>query len=548
MKLFPLLLISALSLPSAFAEKKTAEEYWNETGISSEYLLGIHILSQKVCASSLSNLQGCVAGINSVGARATPPLELVPASLSKDPAFVGGMPFRSFPDFVLVARPKLAPESSAMAAWKRENARREKLTAALGSLLSAGKVTSDFEKIYANLLEFAVKDKKSDAMVAASSITAMINASDDAHAHLDPAAKVQDSLSDASEDFVGIGANLQELNGHSIVQSPIEGGPAAKAGVLPNDMIVAIDDVSVEGVALDEVVKKIRGTEGTVAKIKFMRKGSPIEISIKRARIVIENVEPSVHSELGGSYGYIRLRNFMDNNACKRIEGMVRKFEADKVQGIILDLRGNGGGLLDQAVCIGGLFVGRQVIVKVKDLEKDSFEDIAAKNNQITKLPLAVLIDAGSASASEILSGALQDHKRAWILGERSFGKASVQAPQPFLGNDKIMFYHTVQRFYQPSGRTNQIVGILPDLTVAAKPDATEEDRFFLREGDYFPNALAAVGAPWKQPRPDEVSRIQSCVSSGGLALKEFARAKGASEAADYQVLAAEEALSCRVP
>ncbi|MGZ3711382.1 MAG: S41 family peptidase [Bdellovibrionota bacterium] len=546
MKLPSLLLIASLAIPAAFAAKKTPQEYWNETGISTDIIIRLNVLTHQLCTHDLISLQGCVAAINSIGSHATPPLELVPSSLSKDPTFVGGMPFRIFPDFVLVARPKAEQEASALAAWKKVNIRREKLSNALKGVL-AKDTSADFEAIFTNLTEFAIKDKNEDAMAAAGAITSMLNASIDPHAHLDAAAQVSDSLSDATEDFVGIGANLQDLNGHAIVQSPIDGGPAQKAGVMANDIIVAVDDVSVEGTALDDVVKKIRGIEGTIAKIKFMRKGSPVEISIQRGRIVIENVTPAMRSDLGEQYGYIKLRNFMDNNACARIEGMVKKFEAQKAKGIILDLRGNGGGLLDQANCIGGLFVGRKVIVKVKDLESDTFNDMTATKNQVTKLPLAVLIDSGSASASEILSGALQDYKRAWILGERSFGKASVQAPQAFKGNDKIMFYHTIQRFYQPSGRTNQIVGILPDLVVPVKPDATEEERFSLHEGDYFPNALAAVGEPWKEPRPDEVKKIEACVAEKNLARKEYEKAKANSEVIDYQLIAAQEVLSCGV-
>src|SRR5687768_11152566 len=154
MKLISMSLVLALSFSTAFAEKKSAEEYWNETGISSSFLLKLGLLSKKNCTFNLSNLQGCIAGINSIGARANPPLELVPSSLSKDPTFVGGMPFRIYPDFILVARAKPATESSAMAAWKKENTRREKLKAALTTLL-AFKTDADFEKIFMNLLEIA---------------------------------------------------------------------------------------------------------------------------------------------------------------------------------------------------------------------------------------------------------------------------------------------------------------------------------------------------------------------------------------------------------
>lgn len=547
MKLLPLSLALALSLPTAFAAKKTSQEYWQETGLTTEIMLKLKFLAHDNCVSTINQLQGCVAAINSVGARANPPIELVPQSLSGDPTFVGGMPFRIFPNFVLASRAKADNEPSAMAAWKKESTRREKLKNALQAIVESG-TNADFELMFSHVLERSVKDKADDSMVAAKAITALLNASDDAHAHLDARAEVSDSLNDATEDFVGIGATLQELNGRIIIQGPTDGGPAKKAGILPNDIIASIDGVPTDGMSVDQAAKRIRGAAGTEVALKILRKGKMLEISISRARIVLENVVAETRSELGENYGYIRLRNFMDNHACEKIEGMVKRFEEQKVKGLMLDLRGNGGGLLDQALCLGGLFVGRQVIAKVKDLQSETFQDLRSEKDQITRLPLAVLIDAGSASASEILSGALQDYKRAWVLGERSFGKATVQSPEAFLGNPRIMYFHTIQRFYQPSGRTNQIVGIIPDLTVPVKPNATEEERFALREAELLPNALSAVGPTWVQPRVEEMKRLENCVSSGNLAQKTYAKAIANSETADYQVMAAQEALLCRVP
>jgi carboxyl-terminal processing protease len=214
------------------------------------------------------------------------------------------------------------------------------------------------------------------------------------------------------------------------------------------------------------------------------------------------------------------------------------------VSGLVLDLRGNLGGLIDQAVCIGGLFLGREVVVKVKDLDRDSFEELSSSKPAATDLPLVVLIDAGSASASEIVSGAIQDHQRGWLLGERSFGKGTVQANMNFW-NDKIVFYRTVQRFYQPTGRTNQQVGISPDFEVPATPSATEEDRFRLREADIFPHGLGAVGPMWAQPRPEEARKVNGCVAGEKLADKVFAEAKARGHAVDYQLLRAEETLRC---
>jgi carboxyl-terminal processing protease len=281
-------------------------------------------------------------------------------------------------------------------------------------------------------------------------------------------------------------------------------------------------------------------------KLKVLRDGKEISLDIVRDTIKQDNLEAKVVSDLGRKIGVIKLRSFMDKNACGKMGQKLLSLEStDKVEGIVLDLRGNGGGLLDQAVCMGGLFFGKKVVVKVRDLQGGTFKDMFGSLPAATALPVVALIDAGSASASEVLSGALQDQQRAWVVGERSFGKGSVQAPSIFAGNEKIVLYKTVQRFYQPLGRTNQIVGIEPNFVRPIKPNATEEERFALRERDYFPNALDAESQAWVETRKEKVAKVESCVASGKLAEKKYAELTAARSNADYQLLAAQEVLNC---
>jgi carboxyl-terminal processing protease len=464
---------------------------------------------------------------------------------------------KSFGDFALVQVAESKTKETLRVVAERERAKQNRISAELEKIFfknqsamrlarpgAVPESVTNFETVITDVAKIAVKDPASDALVTASAISAHVAESIDAHARIEAVQEMQDGLNDADQSFTGIGATLEYLDEMPVVTGPIEGGPAEKAGIKANDVITHVDNVSVKGMKLTEAVKIIRGPEGSTVKLRILRDGREVQISIVRAAIKLENVESKLVSDLGNAVGVIKLRNFMDRNACTSIGEKIDELTAKGAKGLVLDLRGNGGGLVDQAVCIGGLFAGQKVIVKVKDLESDTFEDNTAFNESITDLPLVVLIDAGSASASEIVSGAMQDHRRAWILGERSFGKGTVQAPQPFLTRDIVLF-RTIKRFYQPLGRTNQLVGIFPDFEVPAKPDATADERFRLREADIYPHALKAESGDWKQPRPAEVSAVSACVASGSLAKKAYAAAKAKKASVDYQLLSAEEVLRC---
>jgi carboxyl-terminal processing protease len=216
---------------------------------------------------------------------------------------------------------------------------------------------------------------------------------------------------------------------------------------------------------------------------------------------------------------------------------------------MILDLRGNGGGQLELGRCIAGAFLPAATPVVIERpvsgpifLEKV----LETREEPATTLPMVTLVDAGSASASEIVAGALQDHARSFIVGERSYGKGTVQGLTPLKHNSKILKAQTIARFYLPSGRTNQIEGIIPDITAYRVPNPTEDDKLAYREEDLYPNALPAVGTPWKQPRPQVIGKLEQCLSSG-TAGKRFDKAQSEAVAPDYQLIVGEETLRCAV-
>lgn len=223
------------------------------------------------------------------------------------------------------------------------------------------------------------------------------------------------------------------------------------------------------------------------------------------------------------------------------------------MKGIIFDVRSNGGGLVDQATCIGGLFVGKKTILQSKDIRNGQlgaeFTQYVSEEEQITQLPMTILINGGSASASEILAGALQDYQRAWVVGTTSFGKGTMQGGGQLIHDPTLVLFQTIARFYQPSGRTNQMVGIQPDFQVYARPDMTDEEKIENREIDLTPTALPAIGPEWVQTRQPEIDAIQSRCASDRLKALDVYNAKMKDiGAADYQLLSAQEILNCATP
>lgn len=271
--------------------------------------------------------------------------------------------------------------------------------------------------------------------------------------------------------FGGLGIEVTMENGVVKVVSPIDDTPAAKAGIKAGDYITDIDGESVIGQTLNEAVDKMRGKVGTKVKLTIQRAAEkPFDVKIKREEIKIQSVKSEVKND---DIAYIRISSFteeVDANVKKAIE-KARKETKNKLRGIVIDVRNNPGGLLDQAIALSDLFLDRGEIVSTRSRdEKDTIKYSANEGDIAKGLPIVVLINEGSASASEIVAGALQDHHRAILLGEKSFGKGSVQTIIP-LGEYGAMRI-TTARYYTPSGRSIQAEGIEPDILV--KPAKVE--------------------------------------------------------------------------
>ncbi len=268
-----------------------------------------------------------------------------------------------------------------------------------------------------------------------------------------------------SGEFGGLGIVVGMENGFVKVVSPIDDTPAARAGIEAGDLIIRLDDTPVKGMTLDDAVKIMRGKPGSPIKLMVVREGKnkPFEVTIVRDKIRVKSVKPRT---LEAGYGYIRITQFQQRTGNDLLLAIKKlKEENDnKLNGLVLDLRNNPGGLLDAAVDVTDAFIeSGKIVVSVKGRNKDNHDIRRSKSSdQIKGVPLVVLVNGGSASASEIVAGALQDHKRAIIMGKQSFGKGSVQSVVP-LGNNAGLKL-TTARYYTPSGRTIQAKGIEPDI------------------------------------------------------------------------------------
>jgi len=309
----------------------------------------------------------------------------------------------------------------------------------------------------------------------------------DPHSSFLPPEAFEELKVDTKGEFGGIGIVITVQKGILTVISPIEGTPAYQAGVFAGDKIIKVDGAPTQDLMLWQAVKMMRGPKGTTVVITVVREGTPKPIDFKLVRdiIPIESVKGVV---LKSGYGYVRITNFQESTRAD-LETMLKKLESKDggLNGLVLDLRDNPGGLLDQAIEVTDVFLESGEIVSIKGrLKRHTKSYNAHPNTQKRSYPIVVLINGGSASASEIVAGALQDHKRALILGTTSFGKGSVQTVESLRDGYGLKF--TIARYYTPTGRSIQANGIIPDVVLKHQlidPNAVDdsEDRL-LKEKD----------------------------------------------------------------
>jgi len=319
-----------------------------------------------------------------------------------------------------------------------------------------------FEKIRSDYVERPDEQKLVEA-----AINGMLTSLDPHSSYMDPKS-YRDMQVQTRGEFGGLGIEVTQEEGLVKVVTPIDDTPASRAGIMAGDLISAIDDEAVIGLTLNQAVDKMRGPVNTSVKLTVLRgaQKEPREVKLTRAVIQIKSVRSRQEGE---DIGYIRITQFSEQTF-DGVKQALQKFQqdmpGDKLKGYVLDLRNNPGGLLDQSVSVSNAFLDKGEIVSTRGRNADETQRFNARPGDISKgKPVIVLINGGSASASEIVAGALQDHKRATILGTRSFGKGSVQTIIP-LGQNNGALRLTTARYYTPSGRSIQAKGIDPDIQI----------------------------------------------------------------------------------
>jgi carboxyl-terminal processing protease len=348
----------------------------------------------------------------------------------------------------------------------------------------------------------------------------------DPHSSLLPHDAFEDLQIDTKGKFTGIGIHITLQNGFVTVISPIEDTPAHKAGVEAGDRIIKVDGQPVKD--LREAVRMMRGPKGSKVSVTLLREGvkKPIELDLIRDDIPIISVK---HIALKPGYGYVRISNFTGTTT-QEIEKALEKLESsstEPLRGLVLDLRNNGGGLLNQAISVSDLFLDKGQILSIKGRDKKNTKVYNATGSAVARnYPVVVLINAGTASASEIVAGALQDHKRALVIGTTSFGKGSVQTVENLRDGSGLKL--TIARYYTPSGRSIQAKGIEPDIVLKFKrldaPESGPQDDSALKEKD-LENHLNAEGEEDSEspeskkpekPAPDQKTRMKDAEARVG--------------------------------
>lgn len=361
-----------------------------------------------------------------------------------------------------------------------------------------------FEKVKHDYVE-----EVSDKTLVESAINGMLTSLDPHSGYLDIKAFDEMKVQTRGE-FGGLGIEVTLEGGLIKVVSPIDDTPAFKAGVQAGDYISHIDDESVTGMTLNQAVEKMRGPAGSKIKVTILREGAtePLDLTIVRDVIKIR----SVRSEKEGDVAYIRITSFSEQTAGNLKKEFLKQKKAigKDLKGLVLDLRNNPGGLLDQAIEVSDAFLDQGEIVSTRGRDPNNAKRFNARKGDITDgLPVVVLINSGSASASEIVSGALQDHNRAVIMGTKSFGKGSVQTVIPLPGDRAIRL--TTSRYYTPSGRSIQAEGIKPDIVVEnAKIEALKPENVRYSEANLPGHLVGDV----EKKNGKSIEELQSAVQN----------------------------------
>jgi len=436
---------------------KTAEEYWAETGLTSQTLE--ELLQEGSCNSSERYFYACVNAVQSVAQK-------YGFELSTDGRLV---PLTKATSMAISEKEVLSP-------WK--------------AFLSAKSEVPNypFLKLWQELISEHIKEEKISAAVGLG-MNGFLSVFRDPHTYLMPAKLYNEVVAKTNPRSLSIGVVIGRDEKQFFIKKVIEQSSAFLAGVRKGDVLISVDGKKAKDMSMQELSESLRGEEGSTLKLSLRRQSDVKEISVVRSQQMLPTVSYQVLDGIK-PVGVLTINKFAIG-ACTEVKAALEYLQRQEIRGLLLDLRDNPGGQMEEAACVTGLFVGiGKEVFRIKPLALDVEEETTySEQEQVYDGAMAVLINSGSASAAEIVAGALQDYRRAVLVGERSFGKGSFQEGEIWSKNSEIAIFETKGFYYLPSGRTPQMVGLEPDVKVNFK------DSIALREQDQFWYPLMAPHA-----------------------------------------------------
>lgn len=548
-------LLAFALMASEIAFAVSDQDHWENTRISESHLQSI--INDKNCYQSESNFLGCIQAINALLATATPSKTLSNKKIEN----IEGMKVLIQDIERIQIRVFISPEDRTRKLyeyWPDYVAQRNSINQ---SWIDIYRLTQknplSLTKILLHSLLFVDKSSYYKYKIA-NALNAFYGTAIDPHTRITTLTQFNETVSIEEEHKVGLGMYVRKFNSQFVLE-PIEGTLTEAKGIKLWDVLQSVNGKNVEGMTSAEVVDLLRGPENSSVSVEVLRGKQKLRIALTREKYTVRNISSKIlndplrpHKKIG----YIKLLNFTEKNICQKFINAAKSLRNQGAEALILDLRNNRGGFRAEVTCIASTYINEgELIVTNHDIRTnatlpDTDHNYHAKGgpqifNLYNRKPLIILQNANSASASELLAGALATHGRGLVTGERSYGKGTSQKGFHSKANaaDGFILRQTYARFHFASGATNQIVGITPDFIVHSSPNPTEEELFALREADEFTNAIETNIAPVGLPKY-VVDKINDCVQVRSVLQNEYGSPQS-KLSMDYQLLTTREIATC---
>ncbi|MCB0347846.1 MAG: PDZ domain-containing protein [Bdellovibrionales bacterium] len=521
-------------------EEQKVAKYWQEANVQDAEIA--KYITEENCSSDPQVYFGCYSAVATLVANTYEKANLLLASLPKRPWEVSVT--TSYKNFeIRNHNPDLFPKKRSLEERIQLQKEEEESRKKIGALYSNVENSQELMRILSETLAKLNAEKRSQTI--AQAVQSYFVYGIDAHAHIHTIPEYEDMMKPEviNETFYGIGATLMQNDDRVQITEPLPSSPAIEAGLQVGDIIAGVDGESVTGQALKDVVSKIRGPANTSVKLTIIRDEKELNYTVTRRSVTVENLSTRVlKTKEKETVLYVQLRTFMEQGICKRfIETIEESLKAEKTSNLIIDLRNNGGGLMNEALCMAGAFYQQSgPLLGVWDLNRNAYVEKyqyvyssqrVSRQPEVSRQPdetqvknissvlkgkrAVILINAGSASASEIFAGIMQDMNLGVTVGIKSFGKATIQQPREYdtVDRNMLVMFRTIARFHLPTGRTNQITGIKADVEAYMSPNPKPEETYFMREEQLFSHAVKPAENNYVTPT-DVATKTSECITS----------------------------------